>query len=81
MGNLANGFKNKFVIADFICPYQSGRNFFAPDYLIWMDTIKKGRYPTFDKSFEKPKKYDLRITKKTYNINSIVLNIKNKMTH
>ena len=46
-----------------------------------MDTIKKGRYPTFDKSFEKPKKYDLRITKKTYNINSIVLNIKNKMTH
>ena len=49
MGNLANGFKNKFVIADFICPYQSGRNFFAPDYLIWMDTIKKGRYPTFDK--------------------------------
>ena len=34
MGNLANGFKNKFVIADFICPYQSGRNFFAPDYLI-----------------------------------------------
>ena len=81
MGNLANGFKNKFVIADFICPYQSGRNFFAPDYLIWMDTIRKGRYPTFDKSFEKPKVYDLRITKKAYNVNSIVLNIKNKMTY
>ncbi len=78
MGDLADKLKGKFVVADFICPYKLGRNLFSPDYLIWMDTISKGRLPTFDKSFEKPEKYNLRITEKKYNINSIILDIKNK---
>jgi len=60
----ANKTKKKFVIADFICPYNEGRKIFKPDYLIWMDTIKKGRIPTFDLKFQKPKKYDFRIRKK-----------------
>ena len=64
MGALAKKSKKKFVIADFICPYEKGRKLFEPDYLIWMDTIKKGRLPTFDKSFQKPKKFDLRIKEK-----------------
>ena len=54
----------KIVIADFICPYNEGRKIFKPDYLIWMDTIKKGRISTFDLKFQKPKKYDFRIKKK-----------------
>tara|TARA_Y200000002_G_C22540561_1_gene603774 strand:- start:313 stop:714 length:402 start_codon:yes stop_codon:yes gene_type:complete len=79
MGNLAKSFKYKFVIADFVCPYNEGRKFFSPNYLIWMDTISKGRYSTFDKTFEKPKKYDLRIKKKRYNVDNIALDILKKL--
>tara|TARA_B100001029_G_C14921025_1_gene372013 strand:+ start:322 stop:726 length:405 start_codon:yes stop_codon:yes gene_type:complete len=57
----ANG---KYIVADFICPYEKGRKIFKPDLLIWMDTINKGRLSTFDKKFEKPKKYDYRIKKR-----------------
>ncbi len=60
----ANKTKKKFVIADFICPYNEGRKIFKPDYLIWMDTIKKGRLPTFDLKFQKPKKYHMRVSSK-----------------
>ena len=41
---LAGKSKKKFVIADFICPFTKGQKIFNPDYLIWMDTIKKSRY-------------------------------------
>jgi len=64
MHNIAKKIKKKFVIADFVCPYEKGRKIFKPDYLIWMNTIKKGRLPTFDKTFQKPKKYNFKITKK-----------------
>ena len=61
---LAGKSKKKFVIADFICPYTKGQKIFNPDYIIWMDTIKRGRLSTFNKSFQKPKKYNFRITTK-----------------
>ena len=61
---LAGKSKKKFVIADFICPFTKGQKIFNPDYLIWMDTIKRGRLSTFNKSFQKPKKYNFRITTK-----------------
>ena len=32
-----------------------------------MDTVKKGRLPTFDKTFQRPKRYDLRIKSKNAN--------------
>jgi len=44
---LARKSKKKFVIADFVCPYEEGRKIFKPDYLIWMNTIKRGRLSTF----------------------------------
>ena len=56
--------KKKFVIADFICPFLEGRKIFNPDYLIWMNTVEKGRFPTFDKTFQKPTKYDFKVVKK-----------------
>jgi len=56
--------KNSFLIADFVCPLTEGRKIFNPDYLIWMNTIKKGRLSTFDKTFEKPRKYDFCIKEK-----------------
>jgi len=56
--------KKKITIVDFVCPYEKGRKIFKPDYLIWMDTIKKGRFSTFDKSFEKPRKFNFKVKKK-----------------
>ncbi len=64
MASLAKKSKKMYVVADFVCPYEKGRKIFKPDYLIWMDTIKKGRFSTFDKTFESPKKYDLVIKKR-----------------
>lgn len=64
MGNLASESKKKFTLVDFICPYEKGRKIFEPDFLIWMNTIKKGRLPTFDRSFEKPKTFDYSIKEK-----------------
>ena len=63
MGKLAEKFKCNYVIADFICPFEKGRELFGPDYIIWMDTVKKGRYPTFDKTFEIPR-YNFRVQKR-----------------
>jgi len=76
MGLLADKLKSGFVIADFICPFEKGRMLFKADYTIWMDTIKEGRYPTFDKNFEIPKKYNLRIKSKDINLDEIVSDIK-----
>ena len=56
--------KKKYIIADFVCPYSEGRKIFKADYLIWMNTIKKGRLSTFDKTFQIPKKFDFKIVKK-----------------
>ena len=36
--------------------------FFGPDFTIWMDTIKEGRYEDTNKLFENPKDYNFRIT-------------------
>ena len=37
---------------------------YKPDLIIWMDTIKKGRFENMNKIFKKPKNYDLRLKKK-----------------
>ena len=64
MKSLAKKSKKSFVIADFICPYEEGRKIFKPDYLIWMNTIKRGRLSTFNKTFQKPKKFYFKINNK-----------------
>ena len=72
MGSIAAKSKKKFLIADFVCPYEKGRKIFNPNYSIWMDTIKKGRLSTFDKTFEKPKKFDYVVKEKNnFNLHSI----------
>ena len=45
---------NRNVIADFICPTEQTRRDFDADYIIWMDTIKKGRFEDTNKMFEPP---------------------------
>ena len=50
------------VIADFICPTPEARKLFPADYIIWVDTIKKGRFDDTNQMFVKPEKYDFKVT-------------------
>jgi adenylylsulfate kinase len=51
-----------FVVADFICPTPEARALFPADFLIWVDTIKEGRFDDTNKMFVKPDKYDYHVT-------------------
>jgi len=59
------------VVADFICPTPKAREIFNPDFIIWVDTIEKGKFEDTNKIFVKPKKYDVRVTEKNSEIWSI----------
>jgi len=50
------------VIADFICPTPEARSLFPADYIIWVDTIKKGRFDDTNVMFKKPEKFDFHVT-------------------
>ena len=64
MSKLALNFKNEgnYVIADFICPTPEARNLFPADFIIWVDTIKEGRFEDTNQMFVKPEKYDFHVT-------------------
>ena len=51
-----------FVVADFICPTPEARALFPADFVIWVDTIKEGRFDDTNKMFVKPNKYDYHVT-------------------
>ena len=50
------------VIADFICPTPEARKLFPADYVVWVDTIKAGRFDDTNKMFVKPEKFDFHVT-------------------
>ena len=50
------------VVADFICPTPEVRSLFPADYVIWVDTIKEGRFDDTNKMFIKPEKFDYHVT-------------------
>ena len=50
------------VVADFVCPTPAARELFPADYIIWMDTIKEGRFDDTNKMFVKPDKFDFHVT-------------------
>jgi len=54
--------ENRNVIADFVCPTKQTRADFNADYVIWMDTIKEGRFEDTNKMFEAPKNPDFIVT-------------------
>ena len=51
-----------YVIADFIAPTPEARSLFPADYIIWVDTIKEGRFEDTNQMFIKPEKYDFHVT-------------------
>tara|TARA_Y100001970_G_scaffold158998_1_gene194407 strand:+ start:27465 stop:27875 length:411 start_codon:yes stop_codon:yes gene_type:complete len=64
MKNLADfeSAHNRFVICDFVCPTMETRNIFDPDVVIWLDTIKKGRFEDTNDMFEPPNSVQFHIT-------------------
>jgi hypothetical protein len=62
MRELADSFFNDFVIADFVAPLPEMRHNFKADWVIWIDTIEKGRFEDTNKLFVPPDVYDFRIT-------------------
>ncbi len=50
------------VIADFICPTPEARSLFPADYVVWVDTIQKGRFEDTNQMFIKPEKYNFHVT-------------------
>ena len=64
MKNLADFEKenNRIVICDFVCPTKETRDNFDPDVVVWMDTIKEGRYEDTNKMFEEPDNVNFHIT-------------------
>ena len=64
MADFAVKLKNdgNYVVADFICPTPEARSLFPADFVIWVDTIKEGRFDDTNKMFVKPDKYDFHVT-------------------
>jgi adenylylsulfate kinase len=54
--------EGNFVVADFICPTPEARALFPADFIIWIDTIKEGRFEDTNKMFIKPDKFDYHVT-------------------
>lgn len=52
----------EFGIMDFICPLKKMRKIVDADFVIWLDTIKEGRFEDTNKVFEEPTKYNIRVT-------------------
>ena len=52
----------KIAVADFVCPTEKARAEFAPDYVVWMDTIKSGRFEDTNRMFEQPAKFDYHVS-------------------
>jgi len=56
------------VIADFICPTPEARKLFPADYIVWVDTIQKGRFDDTNQMFVKPEKFDFHVTTQDANL-------------
>lgn len=46
--------EDKIVVCDFVCPLKELRELFAPQLLVWMNTIKQSRFADTDNIFEPP---------------------------
>ena len=54
--------EGNYVIADFICPTPEARKLFPADYVVWVDTIQKGRFEDTNQMFVKPEKFNFHVT-------------------
>lgn len=61
MRSLCNGSKDEYKVVDFVAPLKQMRDIFEPDYLIWMNTIEKGRFEDTNSIFEPPERFDFYV--------------------
>ena len=54
--------QGNYVVADFICPTPEARSLFPADFIIWVDTIKEGRFEDTNQMFTKPEKFNFHVT-------------------
>jgi adenylylsulfate kinase len=52
----------RIAVADFVCPTEQARAEFAPDYTVWMDTIKAGRFEDTNRVFVPPSQVDYHVS-------------------
>jgi adenylylsulfate kinase len=62
MRELADASSAEFVISDFVAPLAEMRCNYQADWIIWVDTIRKGRYADTNTIFEAPDYCDFHIT-------------------
>ena len=51
----------KIAVADFVCPTEVARTEFNPDFTVWMDTIKQGRFEDTNKMFQAPVAFNYHV--------------------
>ena len=69
--------KNKNVVTDFVCPTKDARKKFNANYIIWMNTIKQGRFEDTNKMFQIPESKEINFEVKEKNaeiIKNLILN-------
>ena len=68
MADLAEKYKKEgrynYSVTDYICPTPKTRKLFNAEYVVWVDTIDKGRFEDTNKMFVEPEKFDFRVTTK-----------------
>ena len=64
MADFAIKLKNEgnYVIADFVAPTPAARKLFPADFIVWVDTIKKGRFEDTNQMFVNPENFDFQVT-------------------
>ena len=50
-----------YVVADFICPTPEARKLFSADFIVWVNTIKEGRFEDTNKMFKSPTHFDYHV--------------------
>jgi adenylylsulfate kinase len=58
---------DNIVVTDFICPTKEARKNFNADYIIWMNTIKTGKFDDTNQMFEKPSAEEMNFEVKEKN--------------
>tara|TARA_B100000676_G_C18000761_1_gene800715 strand:+ start:266 stop:676 length:411 start_codon:yes stop_codon:yes gene_type:complete len=53
--------EGNYVVADFVCPTEEARKLFGADFIIWMDTIEKGRFDDTNQMFVKPTIFNVKV--------------------
>lgn len=83
MRELADSADTDYVICDFVAPLPLMRLNYDAHWIIWMDTIQRGRFEDTNNAFSPPDEYDFRITEQNaevwseYISNRIVNGIRN----